>query len=136
MRLVRHAIRGSMWVSRSRRAPSTTPPPPPHRRNRNRCPRGECCVCRKFSTPSDVGFPAKAELAVGRVAGGLCGGDGAGQWHRYHNRRRRTVDCWHPVLAACGKMWVVPRGGALRVADVERRGWGQVRRRRWGGTIP
>ena len=43
------------------------------------------------------------------VVGGLRGGEGAG-----------------------GKMWVVSRGGAVRTADRERRGWG---RSRGGGKL-
>ena len=76
VRWVRNAIRGRRRVSRSRCAPSTTPPPPPHRRHRNRCPCGECCVRREFSTPGKVSFPAKAALAVGRHRGALRWGGG------------------------------------------------------------
>ena len=65
-----------MRVSRSRCAPSTTSPPPPHRRHRNRCPCGECCVRREFSTPGEVSFPAKAAPAVGRRRGALRWGEG------------------------------------------------------------
>ena len=111
---------------------AATSPPPPHRRHRNRCPCGECCVRRELSTPDEVSFPAKAALAVERVVGGLRGGEGAGLRYRYRNRRRRTVDCWPSMPAAGGRMWVVPRGGAVMTADGERRGLG---RRRWGGGL-
>ena len=90
---------GTQW------APSTTPLPPSHRRHRHRCPCSECCVRRELSTPGEVGFPAKAALAVGLVVRGLRGREGAGQ---------RTVEHRHSVSDVGGIVWVIPRGGRSR----------------------
>ena len=132
-RWVRKATRSSVRASRPQWGPVATPLPLPHGRHRNRCPCGECRFRQGFSTPDEVSFPAKAAW-WGDVEG-LCGRVGAGLRYRYRNRRWKTVDCWHLVPAAGGTTWVVPRGGAFRTANVERWGWGRVRRRRWGGAI-
>ena len=107
VRWVRKAIRGSMWVSLPRCAPSITPPPPPHRCQRNRCPCSECCVRREFSTTGEVSFRAKAALAVGRRRGASrWGGPGWGpataiqggeRLNAVTGCRRPAVKCgWYP----------------------------------------
>ena len=68
-RWVRKATRSSVRASSPQWGPLTTPLPLPHRRHRNCCLCGECCFRREFSTPDEVGFPAKAALAVGRRRG-------------------------------------------------------------------
>lgn len=108
VRWVQNETRGSVRASRTPCPRSTTPPPPPRRRQRHRCPCGECYVHREFGFLDIFSFPAKATVAVGPVFGGLRGGEGARVRYRYHNRSRRTVDCWHSVLEASGKIWVFP----------------------------
>ena len=68
--------------------------------------------------PTMSAFPRRQRLRWG-VVGGLRGGRGAGLRYRYRNRKRQTVDCRLSVLAAGGKIWVVPRGGAVRTVDWE-----------------
>ena len=104
--------------------PSTTPPPPPHRR-RDRCPCGECCVRRELSSPGEVGFPAKAALAVGLVVGGLRGGEATGLPYRYRGTR-----CWRPEV----KDWAYPAGGVLDGGEGTARR-GRWRGRRWGRGV-
>ena len=93
--------------------------PLPHRRRRDRCPCGECCVRRELSSPGEVGFPAKAALAVGLVVGGLRGGEGARLRYRCCGTR-----CWRPEV----KDGAYPAGGDLDggegTAIRERRGEG------------
>ena len=102
----RNALRGRMRVSRSQCAPSTTPLPPPHSCQRNRDPGSECFVRREFSTPGEVNFSVKAALVVGRVFGGLCGGEWAGLRYRYCNPRRRTADYRQTMaLGVAMKRW-------------------------------
>ena len=79
--------------------------------------------------PAKSAFPRRQRLWWG-VAEGLRGGERAGLRYRYRNRRRRTVHYRYSVPVAGGKIGVVPRGGAVRTADGERRKWGRVRRRR------
>ena len=96
-RWVRKATQSSMSASRPQWGPLTIPLPIPRRRHGNRCPCGECCVRREFSTPGEVSFPARAAHAVGRIIGGLRSGEGAGLRYRYGNQ---TVEYRHLVLEA------------------------------------
>ena len=54
-------------------APPPLPPvqPQPQQRHRNRCPCGECCVCREFNTPGEFSFHAKAAVVVDAAAAAI-----------------------------------------------------------------
>ena len=59
-------------------------PPQPHHRRRNRCPCGECFVRRKFNTPGECSFHAKAAVAVGGDANAITTTSGESSHQRLH----------------------------------------------------